>query len=96
MLKPLYKIDDQTECLISGYIRNLHNSLTKDDNSLFQIVPPLVSVTITSFYNVTERFDIAGIYTIKLDQDKTIKKTQGYVSLCSQLKNHFINDNKYE
>ena len=75
---PLYhKIDNQTDCLISGYVRKLQDLLSRDDESILKIVPQLVVVSIMSFYHVTEKFEIVGIHTIELDDGKTIQKTKG-------------------
>ena len=72
-----HKVDYHTDCLISGYIRELHDSLSKDDESILNNVPRLVIVCIMSFHHVVEKFEIIGIHTIQLDDGKTIQKTKG-------------------
>lgn len=79
MLPTLKNVDHQTECLISGYLRELYELLSKyDDKYIFINIPPLVTVTIMSFHFVDEVFEILGIYTQVFNQGKTIQKTNGH------------------
>ena len=64
------KVDHETDCLISGFIREMQQSLP--ENNTFYIIPELINYECLRFYHIPERF-------IKCSKDLSINEKGDHV-----------------
>ena len=64
----LEDVDDKTDCMVNGYVRQSEELLNEDEST---IIPPLIIYTILMYYWITkEYFDIINEDHVSLSKDK--------------------------